>query len=114
MNKVILFQLILNLSITSLWNFYRDEQSNPLSTNSESFNYKTSITGNTYNVDEKITDDDGNEVDNPNFDVSKVGKNETVMNAVNTEFSYVEVWFTDQSSKALEIEDNVNLTLIIG
>ena len=38
----------------------------------------------------------------------------TVMNTVNTEFTYVEVWFTDQSSKALEIEDNVNLTLIIG
>ena len=36
------------------------------------------------------------------------------MNAVNTEFSSVEVWFTDQASKALEIEDNVNLTLIIG
>ena len=34
-----------------------------------------------------------------------------MMNTVNTEFSYVEVWFTDQSSKALEI---VNLTLIIG
>ena len=38
----------------------------------------------------------------------------TMRNTVNTEFSYVEVWFTDQSSKALEIEDNVNLTLIIG
>ena len=37
-----------------------------------------------------------------------------MMNTVNTEFSSVEVWFTDQSSKALEIEDNVNLTLIIG
>ena len=37
-----------------------------------------------------------------------------MMNAVNTEFSFVEVWFTDQASKALEIEDNVNLTLIIG
>ena len=37
----------------------------------------------------------------------------TMMNTVNTEFSFVEVWFTDQSSKALEIEDNVNLTLII-
>ena len=35
-------------------------------------------------------------------------------NTVNTEFSFVEVWFTDQASKALEIEDNVNLTLIIG
>ena len=38
----------------------------------------------------------------------------TMMNTVNTEFSYVEIWFTDQASKALEIEDNVNLTLIIG
>ena len=37
----------------------------------------------------------------------------TMMNTVNTEFSFVEVWFTDQTSKALEIEDNVNLTLII-
>ena len=39
----------------------------------------------------------------------------TMMNTVNTEFSYVEVWFTGQVSKALEIDkDNVNLTLIIG
>ena len=38
----------------------------------------------------------------------------TMMNTFNTEFPSVEVWFTDQSSKALEIEDNVNLTLIIG
>ena len=38
----------------------------------------------------------------------------TMMNAVNTEFSFLEIWFTDQTSKALEIEDNVNLTLIIG
>ena len=36
----------------SLWNYYRDQPSNPLSTNFESFKYKTSITGNTYNVDE--------------------------------------------------------------
>ena len=38
----------------------------------------------------------------------------TMMNTVNTEFSSIEVWFTDQASKALEIEDNINLTLIIG
>ena len=29
----------------SLWNYYRDEPGNPLSFNSESFKYKTSITG---------------------------------------------------------------------
>ena len=38
----------------------------------------------------------------------------TVMNTNNTEFSFVEVWFTDQVSKVLEIEDNVNLTFITG
>ena len=38
----------------------------------------------------------------------------TMMNTINTEFSSIEVWFTDQSSKPLEIEDNINLTLIIG
>ena len=36
------------------------------------------------------------------------------MNTVNTGFSFVKVWCTDQASKALEIEGNVNLTLIIG
>ena len=36
------------------------------------------------------------------------------MNTINTGFSFVEVWSTDQASKTLEIEDNVNLTLIIG
>ena len=38
----------------------------------------------------------------------------TMMSTVNTEFSFIEVWFTDQISKALEIDDNVNWTLIIG
>ena len=37
-----------------------------------------------------------------------------MMKAVNTGLSFVEVWFTDQASKVLEIEDNVNLMLIIG
>ena len=37
-----------------------------------------------------------------------------MMNTINPEFSFVKVWFTDQACKALEIEDNVNLTLIIG
>ena len=34
----------------SLQNHYRDESSDPLSSNSESFKYKTSIIGNAYNV----------------------------------------------------------------
>ena len=38
----------------------------------------------------------------------------TMMNTVNTEFSFVEICFTDQIRKPLKIEDNVSLTLIIG
>ena len=38
----------------------------------------------------------------------------TMINTVNSEFFSVEVWFTEQASKALEVEDNVDLTLIIG
>ena len=38
----------------------------------------------------------------------------TMVSTVNTEFSSVEVWFTDQVSEALEIEDTVSLILIIG
>ena len=32
----------------------------------------------------------------------------------NSEFSYVKVWFTDQNSEPLEIEDEVNITLVIN
>ena len=38
----------------------------------------------------------------------------TMLGTTNTEFSFIEVWFADQNSEPLEIEDNVNLTLIIG
>ena len=38
----------------------------------------------------------------------------SLLNTSNTEFSSIEVWFTDENSKPLDIEDNVNMTLIIG
>ena len=37
-----------------------------------------------------------------------------MLGTTNTEFSFTEVWFTDENSEPLEIEDNINLTLIIG
>ena len=40
----------------SLWNYYRDEPSNPLSSNSESIKYKTSITGKTHENNDSLTD----------------------------------------------------------
>ena len=51
----------------SLWNYYREEPSNPLSSNSESSRYKISITGNNYNL---VAGNDG-------YDENKVGINET-------------------------------------
>ena len=35
------------------------------------------------------------------------------LKTMNTEFSEIEVWFTDQNNNVLEIEDNVNISLII-
>ena len=35
------------------------------------------------------------------------------LKTINTEFSKIEVWFTDQNSNALAIEDNANISLII-
>ena len=69
----------------SLWNYDKDELTDDTSTNnnpnkyvinSESFKYETSITGRTYNVDEKITNAEGNEIDNPAYDANKSGKKE--------------------------------------
>ena len=36
------------------------------------------------------------------------------LKTMNTEFPEIEVWFTDQNNNALEIEDNVNISLIIN
>ena len=44
--------------------------------NSESFKYKTSITGSTYNVDAKITNVEGDEINNPAYDANKSAKKE--------------------------------------
>ena len=37
-----------------------------------------------------------------------------MLKTTNAEFSFIEIWLTDQNNKPLEIEDNVNITLIIG
>ena len=37
-----------------------------------------------------------------------------MLETTNIEFQFVEVWFTDQNNRPLEIEDSVNITLIIG
>ena len=36
------------------------------------------------------------------------------LKTLNSEFSYIEVWFTDQNSKSLEIENKINITLVIN
>ena len=37
-----------------------------------------------------------------------------MLKSVNTEFSFIEIWFTDQDNRPLEIEDSVNISLIVG
>ena len=41
-------------------------------------------------------------------------KNFIFLKTFNSEFTYIEVWFTDQNSKPLEIEDKINITLVIN
>ena len=36
-----------------------------------------------------------------------------MLKTTNAEFSFIGIWFTDQNNRPLEIEDNVNITLII-
>ena len=38
----------------------------------------------------------------------------SMLSTKDTEFLSIEAWFSDQNSKFLEIEDNVNMTLIIN
>ena len=37
-----------------------------------------------------------------------------ILKTFDSGFLYIEVWFTDQSSKQLEIEDKINITLNIN
>ena len=41
-------------------------------------------------------------------------KNFVFLKTFDSEFSYIKVWFTDQNSKPLEIEDKINITLVIN
>ena len=38
--------------------------------------------------------------------------NHISLKTFNSEFQQIKVWFTDQTSKSLEVEDKINLTLI--
>ena len=37
-----------------------------------------------------------------------------MLETISAEFSFIEIWFTDQNNRPLEIEDNVNITPVIG
>ena len=39
--------------------------------------------------------------------------NQVFLKTFNSEFQEVKIWFTDQTSKSLELEDKINITLII-
>ena len=103
----------------SLWNYYRDELTddrnnnfpNKNLNNSELFKYKTSVTESTYNVDEKTTKAESDEIDNPADDANKSGKKEVEiavplkylsnfwrtldMPLINCEVSLILTWFRE-------------------
>ena len=37
-----------------------------------------------------------------------------MLKTTGAEFQSIELWFTDQNNRSLEIQDSLNLTLIIG
>ena len=85
MYKLIEYRKSYKKTTGSLRNYYSDELSDDTNDNnnpnknvinSESFKYKTSITGITYNVDAGITNVEGNVVNNPACDANKSGKKE--------------------------------------
>ena len=41
-------------------------------------------------------------------------KDFTFSETINSDFSYIEVWFTDQTSKTLGLEGKLNITLVIN
>ena len=38
----------------------------------------------------------------------------TMLKTTSAEFQSIELWFTDQNNRPLEIQHNINITLIIG
>ena len=67
---------------SSLWNYYRDELTDETNDNngpnknvmnSKSFKYMVSTTGSTYNVPRRITDEDDNPANNPDYVANKRG-----------------------------------------
>ena len=41
-------------------------------------------------------------------------ENLTFLKTLDSQFSYIKVWFTDQNSNPSEIEDKINTTLVIN
>ena len=38
----------------------------------------------------------------------------TMLKTTNSEFPFIQVWFTDQNNRPLEIEDIIDITVVIG
>ena len=40
-------------------------------------------------------------------------RSSTMLQTIHAEFSFIEIWFTDQNNRPLQIEDHLNITLMI-
>ena len=84
----------------SLWNYYRDEPSNPVNNSSESFKYKTSILGKTPQNNDSLTDA---EAVIPLKHLSNFWKNLSI-SLINCEVEIILTWtknfvFTDMTTR---------------
>ena len=75
--------------------------------------YFSNIVDNDYQQDSRVL---GTFVPNKSFGklLDNSPKNFIFLKKFNSEFLYIEVWFTDQKSKPLEIKDEINITLVIN
>ena len=104
-----------------MWNYYRDEPINPLSSNSESFKYKTSMTRNTYYLG----------VGDAGCDANKVGKNKTevftplkrlsnfwrTLSLINREIELILAWSKNcilADMTVRDAENNIDLPTIVA
>ena len=77
MYNLIEYSRIYSKTSGTLWNYYKDISTDPI-VYSESFKYKSSITGKTieYNVLPRTTNAQGDQIPNPDYNANKIGTKE--------------------------------------
>ena len=92
----------------SLWNYYRDELSNPLFSNSESFKYKTSITGKSPENNDSLTNA---KVVVPLKHLSNFWRNLKIP-LINCEVESILTWSKNRALADMTVNADANLVIV--